>query len=77
MKLRAGRQSEGREGAGVSDPADPARHRRRGDRIVEVLLRLLTAGVGTNRKCQSASTTSARGGNPDGICSLRAEPGTR
>src|SRR3954454_14636992 len=29
---------------------------------------------GTNRKCQSASTTSARGGNPDGICSLRAFP---
>jgi len=29
---------------------------------------------GTNRKCQSASTMSALGGNPDGICSLRAFP---
>jgi hypothetical protein len=29
---------------------------------------------GTNRKCQSALTMSALGGNPDGICSQRAFP---
>ena len=39
-----------------------------------LLLHLLTSTHGTNRKCQSASTMSALGCNPDGICSLRAFP---
>src|SRR3954464_14155597 len=30
--------------------------------------------IGTKRPCQNASTMSALGGNPDGICSLRAFP---
>jgi len=30
--------------------------------------------IGTKRTCQNASTMSALGGNPDGICSLRAFP---
>jgi hypothetical protein len=30
--------------------------------------------IGTNQKCQNASTTSALGSNPDGIWSLRAFP---
>jgi len=40
--------------------------------FVPMLLLLLTAACGTNRKCQRASALSALGGNPDGICSLRA-----
>ena len=35
---------------------------------------MLTAAIGTNRKCQSASTMSALGCNPEGICSLRGFP---
>jgi hypothetical protein len=45
------------------------RYRRRGDRVAPPM-----SASGTNRKCQSASTMSALGGNLDGICSLRAFP---
>jgi hypothetical protein len=41
---------------------------------VVLLAAMHESDPGTNRKCQSASTMSALGGNPDGICSLRAFP---
>jgi hypothetical protein len=36
--------------------------------------RFAESPFGTKRTCQNASTMSALGGNPDGICSLRAFP---
>jgi hypothetical protein len=45
--------------------ADAARPRRRGDRIVAVLLHLLAAGIGTSRTYGDEVPTSAREGTSD------------
>src|SRR5215510_10205866 len=60
-KVRAGDQSQDRQGAGPRSTGEAARPRRRGDRIRAVLLQLLTTASGTKRTFYACRRMSVLG----------------